>query len=270
VYTPKSHPLRGEEDTLSAKTLQAAFTAPFDDDQIGKVEKRGKRFSNVSPIHYVDRLVENHPLGYDVDEGPHTILNNSVLVPVGVTLYLDGATRHSSATGTSPLIDPDGQTLDAGDAVKSAASDGLKRALMKWGLGSHLYHEEAEKVAFTTKPSASKTARIEVDEEEDETPPPAREKAKPNTQGDWAGKREKFTVPIGKHKGEAYSEIEASWLSWYQDKVEKSDKNARVYDCVHAEIKYRKDNGEWTETKKFGSKAPAKKRSIADSDETDF
>lgn len=208
-------------------------------------------------------------------EHPHSVLKDSVVVPVEVTLFLDeGGVRRSQANGVSPLQDEDGKFLDAGDAVKSAASDGLKRALMKYGLGAHLYHEQAESVSpkkSAAKPP-SKTVAEEEEEDTEEVPAPKRKTTPaPKGGGDWASKREKFTVPIGKHKGTSYADVEAGWLQWYDGNVEREEKNARVYDCVQSEIKYRKDNGEWNpETKKkFGNSKPTKKRTIGAEDEED-
>ncbi len=196
-------------------------------------------------------------------------------MPVEVRLHLDGnEVRINRAHGASPLKDEDGNDLDAGDVVKSAASDGFKRALMKFGLGTHLYHEKAESVAKDEAPSAPVKAatKAAVDEyDEDDAPPPKR-KTPPAKGNDWAAKRDKFTLPIGKHKGTAYADVEASYLQWYSENVERDEKNEKVFDCVTSEIKYRKDNDEWNpETKKkFTAKKPAAKRAIGQDDGEDF
>lgn len=228
-------------------------------------------------MNYVDKLVAAHPLGYSVVEGQHSVIGSSVVVPVQVTLHLEDAERVSAANGVSPLKDEDGKDVDAGDAVKSAASDGLKRALLKWGVGSHLYHEEAETVGAATKPAPQKAnPPVQQNAEEDEAPAPKRrtEPAKVASKGgsDWASKREKFTVPIGKHKGSTYEAVDAGWLQWAVDNLDDNERNAKLLECVNQEIKYRKENGGFNPDagrKKFNSK-PTKKRSIDESDPDDF
>lgn len=266
------------EKNLSTTKLYDAFTAPFDDDQISKVTKKGKRFSNVAPVFYVEKLSAAHPLGYSVSEGAHSVLHNSVIVPVTVTLYIDNDARVSTANGTAPLVDENGNELDAGDVVKSAASDGLKRALMKWGVGTHLYHDEAESVGSgdNAAPAKSSTVKqpskpIPQDDEEEEEAAPAKRKTTPAKGGsDWGSKREKFTVPVGKHKGTTYADVDAGWLVWATEKIDDNDRNAKLLECVNNEIKFRKAEGSFNPNAGKKSNKPTVKRNIGEDDDNDF
>lgn len=190
--------------------------------------------------------------------------------------------KQSQANGTAVISDDNGEVTAQGVlyAVREAQSTGLKLALTNFGMGLHLYfgHDDEQRPSRAAQkaPVKSKPAP-EPEEEEEEDPAPRRSKPASNGKsGDWSSKREKFTVPIGKHKGTSYAEVEASWLSWAVDNLDDNDRNAKLLECVNSEIKYRKNEGSWNPDagrKKFGgANKPTKKRSISDDtdDQDDF
>ncbi len=260
--------------TVSPSALKEAFTEEFPEDVIKKVDG----FDNVSPHFYRQRLVDNLAFDYDVLVNEPILLGKSV-VSVKTTVILPNG-KQSQANGTAVISDANGEVSAQGVlyAVREAQSTGLKLALTNFGMGLHLYfgHDDEDRPSRATQkaPVKSKPAP-EPKEDEEETPPPKRSTKASNDKSDWSSKREKFTVPIGKNKGQSYAEVEASWLSWADENLEDGEKNEKLLKCVRDEIKYRKNEGTYNPDagrKKFSSNKPTKKRSISDEteDQEDF
>lgn len=228
--------------------------------------------------------MDHTPFDYDIKCGEPVILGKSVIsVKVSVTLP-NGKT--SEANGTASVVGPDGE-IDGDSvlyAVREAQSTGLKLALKNFGMGLHLYfgHDDEERPSRATQktPAKSKPRQQEPEDEEEEEAPAPKRSTKPSSNGksDWSSKREKFTVPMGKNKGDSYSVVDSGWLQWAVENIDPDDEkygeqNKKILNCVKSEIKYRKDNGEWNPEagrKKSGSTKPTKKRSISDDDPDDF
>lgn len=231
----------------------------------------------MAPHHYRKKLVDNIPFEYDVYTGTPILLGKSV-VSVHVAVVLPNGKR-SEANGTAIIEDENGEITAkaAMYAVREAQSVGLKLALTNFGMGLELYfkrddEEEAPPKKQPAKSAPAKHQEVQDEEEEEDDAPPAKRKTASSGKpagGGWESKREKFTVPIGKHKGETYAEVEASWLEWAVDNLDDNERNKNLLKCVNDEIAYRKKNGEWNPKKKTSNK-PTRKRSIGDDEEEEF
>jgi hypothetical protein len=271
----------------------ALLQQPFDKSVVESVTKKitrngkkvSKTFKNVDPIHYLDRLNEAFPDQYNLEYGnPLFAGGKAVSVNAKVTFYPGtDDERILAANGAHPIYDAENPD-DVAYAVKSAQSDALKLALKPTGLGRELYDknvdeaedEVEEEVEEEEEPDekparrARNTSRTrkpdpEDEDEDEEEAPPARRRSGGNGDSDWGSKRNKFTIPIGKHKGAKYAKIEQGWLAWYLDNVERDEKkNGKVFDCINDEVKYRKDNDLWEASSGRGGSKPVRKRNVGD------
>jgi hypothetical protein len=256
----------------------AALAEPFDEDYLEVLQKSdGFKFHNVKPEHYLARLNEAAPGQFSLEFSPVQVLGKSAFaVTAKLTLHTPDGDRISTATGTEPIINTDPDSI--ANAVKAAQSDAVKLAGKTFGLGLYLYGLDIDEDAPVKKIKSgavkAKPAPAEdPDDDEDEAPAPRRS-SKPSGKGGktWTGD---LTINFGKFKGEAFNsdEVDCGYIQFMLDKFnEDPEKNATAIDMFSKEKKRRQDADIWEvkAKKKFGSKAPAKKRRVdPDDEETD-
>lgn len=120
-----------------SKTDLERLSEPFDSSVVKTVTKtiRGEQvtLSNVAPAHYIGRLLEIVPQA-NIELGDPIIVLDSAIA-VKCRIEIGGIVKEG--LGAEPILstDPD----DVAFSVKSAASDALKLAATKFGMGLGLY-----------------------------------------------------------------------------------------------------------------------------------
>ncbi len=266
-----------EEYSLN-KAEFTELTKPFAKSQVDSVTKvidgRKKTFDNVSPHHYVHRLIDNVPIRYSTKESPPVFSPSGKSVSVVTELTLHDALGGNtdiihSANGTSEIENDD--PITEAFAVKSAASDGLKRAMLKLGVGLELYGKPATATDDDAEPE---------EDEEEETPPakaetrrpPAKTYNKPKSSSGGKGWDGSLAMKGGKHDGLPYSKLQGSYINWYIGSLEEQDKtNLAVYDMLTKEKARREAEGSWNPEEgnsKRGPKKPTTKTKLTTDDDS--
>jgi hypothetical protein len=136
--------------TLTPKTpdeVAAALAAPFDPEEV-HFKPQAIRGTRARAVAYVDaRAIQDRlddvvgPAGWQTDLEFQA--NGTVLCRLRIRLNGEWLVK-ADVGGPS-------DQADEGDRCKAAASDGLKRAAVLWGIGRYLYHLPAQWVDYDPK-----------------------------------------------------------------------------------------------------------------------
>lgn len=234
--------------------IQELFSRPFEKAQIGSVTKRftskgkkvTKKFPNVDPRYYFERLAELDDLGVDYHirkASPTQVLEiaGHQVVDAATTIVIEHEEYNKTVTGEGSEPIYEGMSEDeAAFAVKSAATDAFKRACAQLGIGAHLLEleieesedesedEEEEDEKPRSRRTRSRRQEPEEDEEEsedeEEKRPARRSSSRSNSRSsgkggskEWDGEME---INFGSYNGVKYKDIHGSWLAFGEEKFD--------------------------------------------------
>jgi hypothetical protein len=239
----------------AATTLVDDLTAPFDEDQ-----KSGKTFP---PHVYLRRLLDVAAGSYSITRANPVVITvgdaSAIAIVTNVTVEVEeGVERIYGDVGATGATDSQ-EDKDLANAIKSASSDSLKRALLAAGVNLDTYEEGnyeeevAEKPARSTRRAAKPKDEEPEDEEEDEKPARRSSKpaAKPAARGKWTGDEE---IGFGKYKDKLWSEIHGGWLAFCESTFEDSRNKTKI----EKEIARREDEGTYDPEEDDGNKPKGK------------
>jgi len=119
---------------------------PFDKSQIKERPGRGgQMLSYVETPAVIRRLNEAFDYEWDFEIEQFQLTENEAVVLAKLTVYHEKGSIVKMQFGSSALAKgKDGTVYNAGDALKAAASDALKKCATLLGIGLHLYEDEVE------------------------------------------------------------------------------------------------------------------------------
>lgn len=230
---------------------------PFDNDQIEEVDG----FRNVEPRHYLQRLIDTGE-DYSIERGTPVVIKHGDASAVAIVTKVTFVGNVYADVGAKPLDDSD-ESKQLAYKVKAAASDSIKRALLGAGLGLELYNdddepEEEKKPARSSRRSTKSNDDDEDDDSEDAKPKRGSSKPARGSRGKWDGSEE---VGFGSHKGEAYSDVDGSWLAYVSDTFDDGPNKTKI----EKEIARREADGTYDPEEGNDKKKSAAKKSSRNS-----